>query len=186
MTRALQVFDKKNESYAIEEIDYEQSLTISATVERLRELVKQEPNFIWTRKTYFIVAYYSRLRAGLDQSHYRALAELDERAFCEGMQSKALIKYWYGNPDSVGRNLATCKSIMLCISMIPRLCKIGVWTNRASAEALTKGEEHKKAMGGRHMYDRICLKRLELTIDPALKDWWTMRLLSQNTYGPSF
>lgn len=109
MAKALSSFRNTRPDYANPEVPYESSFSLEDVVTSLRQLVKDEPGFQWRRQKYYVVAYYSTLRADLKPEDYQKLAELDEAAFREALPSKALIRYWFGRPDDLGRNLATCK-----------------------------------------------------------------------------
>ena len=108
IAKALGTFKNRRPDYADPEIPYEQSLTLEEALASLRQLVQDESDFRWTTREYYVVAYYSTLKADLQPEDRKQLAKLDEAAFREALPSKAFIKYWFGRPDEFGRNLATC------------------------------------------------------------------------------
>ena len=64
-------------------------------------------SFAWKEQDFYVVIFRSQVPASTDRSH---LAALDKRAHAEAMrETNGLLKYWFGIPDSGGRNLATCK-----------------------------------------------------------------------------
>jgi hypothetical protein len=70
-------------------------------------LPKLSPNFPVTE--FYIVAFRSCLANSTVNSELIVdLYTHDEKAHREANESGGLLKYWYGIPDSNGRNLATC------------------------------------------------------------------------------
>lgn len=60
----------------------------------------------WTRQSFYVVAFRSRLQSGVDQDHLHAL---DAHSHQEAVASGGLLKYWFGTKDEKRRNLATCE-----------------------------------------------------------------------------
>jgi hypothetical protein len=83
------------------------------------------------------------------------------------------LKYWFGTPNEVGRNLATCEYWYL-VEIVTKfnLSVIGVWRNRADARRGGAGPGHAQAMGAAaRMYDEWFVERLKLTVDPNVGSW---------------
>lgn len=62
---------------------------------------------VWTARSFYVVEFRSRLRAGADPQH---LHNLDAHSHQEAIASGGLLKYWFGTKDQERRNLATCES----------------------------------------------------------------------------
>lgn len=59
----------------------------------------------WTRQSFYVVEFRSKLQPGVDQEHLHAL---DAYSHQEAIASGGLLKYWFGTKDGERRNLATC------------------------------------------------------------------------------
>ncbi|KAL8968197.1 MAG: hypothetical protein Q9183_002576 [Haloplaca sp. 2 TL-2023] len=116
-------------------------------------------SFAWKEQDFYIVIFRSQVPASTDRSH---LAALDKRAHAEAMrETNGLLKYWFGIPDSDGRNLATC-----------------IWRRRADASVGSSGDGHKAAMRATiNMYSEWKIERLKLVIGDDVERWeltpWT-------------
>lgn len=75
---------------------------IVQTVKRLSNLL----GYVWAKRSFYIVVFRSQILGTTDRAH---LGALDKRSHAEAMASGGLLKYWFGTPDSSGRNLATCR-----------------------------------------------------------------------------
>ena len=60
----------------------------------------------WQHQYFYIVVFRSRIPPTTSRAH---LGQLDELSHVEATKSGGLLKYWFGEPDTEGRNLATCK-----------------------------------------------------------------------------
>ena len=65
-----------------------------------------EARIRWTRQSFYVVEFRSRLKDGADRGR---LFDLDKNSHAEAVRSGGLLKYWYGEPDKELANLATCK-----------------------------------------------------------------------------
>ena len=74
-------------------------------IESLKSLVGGETGYHWLEQAFYVVIFRSRIPPETDRSH---LGSLDQASHLDAMQSGGLLKYWFGEPDAVGRNLATC------------------------------------------------------------------------------
>lgn len=64
-------------------------------------------------------------------------------------------RYWFGNPDAEGRNLATC-----------------IWRSRTDAIQGGEGPAHRKAAGSaRHLYSDWQIDRNRLIIRDGVESW---------------
>jgi hypothetical protein len=55
---------------------------------------------------FYVIVFRSRVNKHADR---HLLGELDKAAHLEAVEGGGLLKYWFGSPNEVGRNLATCK-----------------------------------------------------------------------------
>jgi hypothetical protein len=55
---------------------------------------------------FYVIVFRSKVNQHADR---QLLGELDKAAHLEAVESGGLLKYWFGEPDEVGRNLATCE-----------------------------------------------------------------------------
>jgi hypothetical protein len=55
---------------------------------------------------FYVIVFRSRVNKHADR---QILGELDKAAHLEAVEGGGLLKYWFGSPNEVGRNLATCK-----------------------------------------------------------------------------
>ena len=90
---------------------------------------------------------------------FLAVAELadlvNRRSHAEATQSGGLLKYWFGVPDTEGRNLATC-----------------VWRQKEDAGPASRGPGHKAAMQATmNLYTEWAIERLKLVIEDGAKGW---------------
>lgn len=60
----------------------------------------------WTRQSFYVVSFRSRLQDGVDQDRLYAL---DAYSHQEAVASGGLLKYWFGTKDGERQNLATCE-----------------------------------------------------------------------------
>lgn len=60
----------------------------------------------WTKQSFYVVAFRSRLQPGVDQDHLHAL---DAYSHQEAVKSGGLLKYWFGTKNEKRENLATCE-----------------------------------------------------------------------------
>lgn len=59
---------------------------------------------------FYVIVFRSRVNKHADR---QLLGELDKAAHLEAVEGGGLLKYWFGTPNEVGRNLATCKHLPL-------------------------------------------------------------------------
>jgi hypothetical protein len=85
---------------------YANALSWGAVIEHLRKLCADESH-TWTRQSFYVVAFYSKLKDGIDKL---LLHQLDKESHAEAVKSGGLLKYWFGSPNEERRNLATCES----------------------------------------------------------------------------
>lgn len=55
---------------------------------------------------FYVIVFRSRVNEHADR---QLLGELDKAAHIEAVEGGGLLKYWFGTPNEVGRNLATCE-----------------------------------------------------------------------------
>ncbi|KAL8866891.1 MAG: hypothetical protein Q9174_006016, partial [Haloplaca sp. 1 TL-2023] len=156
LARALSLLSPTTTAYAT--VPYASAFNWDAVFYWLAAAAKAD-SFAWKEQDFYIVIFRSQVPASTDRSH---LAALDKRAHAEAMQgTNGLLKYWFGVPDSDGRNLATC-----------------IWRHRADASVGSSGDGHKAAMRATiNMYSEWKIERLKLVIGDNVRRWelvpWT-------------
>ncbi|KAL9101096.1 MAG: hypothetical protein Q9163_003611 [Psora crenata] len=108
--------------------------------------------YLWPHQHFYVVVFRSRIPPTTNRIH---LSELDQWAHAEATKSGGLLKYWFGVPDSEGRNLATC-----------------VWRKYEDARPASIGPGHKAAMRATmNLYTEWRIERLKLTIEDNAAGW---------------
>ena len=102
LAKALTVMTPIRDDYAT--APYPEAFNWGTVFSVLRSLVDIERH-AWKHQLFYIVVFRSQVPPTTDRSH---LAVLDKRSHAEAMESGGLLKYWFGSPDTNGRNLATC------------------------------------------------------------------------------
>ncbi len=100
--RALTLLERVRTDYAT--APYHESFNWTSVIDRLRFL-NEEAGHLWSRQHFYIVVFRSQIPPITNRVE---LGQLDEKAHAEATQSGGLLKYWFGQPDENGRNLATC------------------------------------------------------------------------------
>lgn len=62
----------------------------------------------WTKQSFYVVVFRSKLQLGVDQDHLHAL---DAYSHQEAVKSGGLLKYWFGTKNGKRENLATCECV---------------------------------------------------------------------------
>jgi hypothetical protein len=148
---------------------YIDSFNWNDVMERLRALVAQTGTG-FRESFFYIVAFRSQIPP---TTVYSELGELDKAAHAEANASGGFLKchapapttslitlltchrYWFGNPDAEGRNLATC-----------------VWRSRADAVRAGHGKAHRRASRATaSMYSFWKIDRHKLVIADGVETW---------------
>ena len=103
LAKALTLFSPATQAYAT--VPYIDAFNWDIVFNSLAAAVKSEA-LLWEEQYFYIVVFRSQIPPSTDRSH---LTELDIKAHAEAMKSGGLLKYWFGVPDTDGRNLATCE-----------------------------------------------------------------------------
>ncbi|KAB5532534.1 hypothetical protein GE09DRAFT_973367 [Coniochaeta sp. 2T2.1] len=120
-------------------------------IDTLRALAR-ERNYHWKETSFYIVAFRSQIPP---TTVYADLGVLDKAAHAEATASGGFLKYWFGEPDVEGRNLATC-----------------LWRSREDAIKGGIGPAHRKAAGSaRHLYSSWKIDRHRLVIRDGVESW---------------
>ncbi|OIW31857.1 hypothetical protein CONLIGDRAFT_678308 [Coniochaeta ligniaria NRRL 30616] len=120
-------------------------------IESLRALAR-ERNHQWKETSFYIVAFRSQIPP---TTVYADLGVLDKAAHAEATASGGFLKYWFGDPDVEGRNLATC-----------------IWRSREDAIKGGVGPAHRKAAGcTRQLYSNWKIDRHRLVIRDGIESW---------------
>lgn len=104
MAKALTVMASLRHDFAV--APYDEAFNWATVINALRGLV-QNAGFSWQRQEFYVIVFRSTLAPA---ANYLRLGDMDEKAHAEAMKSGGLLKYWFGEPDVHGRNLATCKT----------------------------------------------------------------------------
>jgi hypothetical protein len=90
---------------------YTKSFNWTEVCELLKAFSAAE-NYLWKRRSYYVVIFRSVLLPDVDSDYLYAL---DAHSHREAMESGGLLKYWFGAKDELGRNLATCKGFFFLL-----------------------------------------------------------------------
>jgi hypothetical protein len=71
-----------------------------------RTIGAESPDSMPEKLDFYVIVFRSRVNQYADR---QLLGELDKAAHLEAVESGGLLKYWFGEPDEAGRNLATCE-----------------------------------------------------------------------------
>jgi hypothetical protein len=71
-----------------------------------RTIGAEFPDSMLEKLDFYVIVFRSRVNQYADR---QLLGELDKAAHLEAVESGGLLKYWFGEPDEAGRNLATCE-----------------------------------------------------------------------------
>jgi hypothetical protein len=71
-----------------------------------RSMRAEQPAGMLDSQHFYVIVFRSRVNKHADR---QLLGELDKTAHLEAVEGGGLLKYWFGTPNEVGRNLATCK-----------------------------------------------------------------------------
>lgn len=113
MAKALTVMASLRHDFAI--APYDEAFNWPTVINALRGLVQDE-GFSWQRQEFHVIVFRSTLSPTAD---YLRLGDMDEKAHVEATKSGGLLKYWFGEPDVHGRNLATCKTTLATPNFAP-------------------------------------------------------------------
>ncbi|GAB1318577.1 hypothetical protein MFIFM68171_08787 [Madurella fahalii] len=121
-------------------------------------MLAREMNHEWNETSFFVVTFRSQIPP---TTVYGELGTLDKAAHSEATASGGFLKYWFGTPNTEGRNLATC-----------------IWRSQEDAKKGGVGPAHRKAAGAaRSLYSFWKIDRYRLTIGDGIKSWaiteWT-------------
>ncbi|KAI4170453.1 MAG: hypothetical protein LQ343_004956 [Gyalolechia ehrenbergii] len=166
LARALTILTPVTHAYATS--PYIDSFNWDAVLTYLAAAIKSE-TLHWKEQYFYIVVFRSQVPPSTDRSH---LAELDKAAHVEAMRSGGLLKYWFGTPDVDGRNVATCKQLILSLTLEQSDSAEGVWRRREDAAPGSSGEGHKAAMRATvKMYSEWNIERLKLVVKENAGQW---------------
>ena len=104
--KALTVMKPVHDGYAT--ASYTESFNWGDIMGVLEDLVKVD-EFHWRELAFYVIVFRSQVSPATDRSH---LGALDAQSHAEAMISGGLLKYWFGEPDIDGRNLATCEFLV--------------------------------------------------------------------------
>ena len=168
MAKALTLLKTTRDDYAT--APYGDSFNWPEVLDEFKKLCELEDGFHWQEKTFYIVAFRSKIRPTTDRSH---LGALDEASHLEATKGGGLLKYWFGEPDAAGRNLATCKCILAETGFFGyALTTIGVWRDACDAKRGSGGAGHNRAaMLTRTMYEEWKVERIGLKVHEAVGGW---------------
>ncbi|KAL1582483.1 hypothetical protein WHR41_08812 [Cladosporium halotolerans] len=117
-----------------------------------RSMLAEQPDATQEDLHLYVIVFRSRVNKTADR---KLLGELDKAAHLEAVEGGGLLKYWFGTPNDLGRNLATC-----------------LWRDRSDARRGGAGPGHALAMrAASRMYDEWFVERLRLTVSPSNGSW---------------
>ncbi|KAL9607643.1 MAG: hypothetical protein Q9204_009308, partial [Flavoplaca sp. TL-2023a] len=70
----------------------------------LLALSARAEGFEWKEQSFYVIVFRSQIPPSTSRSE---LAAFDRKAHEEAMAGNGVLKYWFGNPDAEGRNVAT-------------------------------------------------------------------------------
>ncbi|ESZ93615.1 hypothetical protein SBOR_5993 [Sclerotinia borealis F-4128] len=151
LARALVELKCLREDYAT--APYIETFNWQEIIDSLRALAGTS-NHTWEEECFYIVVFRSQVPPET-VAHYSDLGVLDKAAHAEATESGGFLKYWFGVPDSNGRNLATC-----------------LWRSSRDAKIGSVGPKHRVAANAaRHMYTEWKIERLRLLVKDDIKGW---------------
>ncbi|KAK2061946.1 hypothetical protein LY76DRAFT_336403 [Colletotrichum caudatum] len=149
LARALSRMECLRADYAT--ADYVESFNWGDVMSELKSLI-QSSGKTFKETSFYIVAFRSTIPPS---TVYEDLGILDKAAHAEANQVGGFLKYWFGSPDSEGRNLATC-----------------VWRSRPDAVKAGHGPAHRRASRATaSMYSFWRIDRHRLVIGDAAESW---------------
>ncbi|KAL8880427.1 MAG: hypothetical protein Q9198_002158 [Flavoplaca austrocitrina] len=136
----------------------------------LLALSARAEGFEWKEQSFYVIIFRSQVPPSTSRSE---LAALDRKAHEEAMAGNGLLKYWFGNPDAEGRNLATCVCFTGSAEYDFRSHTItGIWRHREDALPGSSGEGHKAAMRATiKMYTEWQVERHRLVVGDNVENW---------------
>ncbi|KAK1969662.1 hypothetical protein LY78DRAFT_334327 [Colletotrichum sublineola] len=149
LARALSRMECLRADYAT--ADYVESFNWEDVMSELKSLI-QSTGKKFKETSFYIVAFRSTIPPS---TVYEDLGILDKAAHAEANQVGGFLKYWFGSPDSEGRNLATC-----------------VWRSRPDAVKAGHGPAHRRASRATaSMYSFWRIDRHRLVIRDGAESW---------------
>jgi hypothetical protein len=106
---ALSFFKPVRDDYATGE--YLESFNWNEVFDFVKDFAEAEGH-IWTRQSFYVVSFRSKLQPGVDNDHLHAL---DAYSHQEAIASGGLLKYWFGTKNGERQNLATCTNYPVLI-----------------------------------------------------------------------
>ena len=103
LAKALQILEPTRNDYAT--APYAAAFNWASVTAELRNLA-ESMQYDWKTQYFYIVVFRSQIPPTTNRVE---LGELDQRSHAEATKSGGLLKYWFGQPDENGRNLATCE-----------------------------------------------------------------------------
>ena len=100
---ALSFFKPVRDDYATGE--YLESFNWNEVFDLVKTFAEAEGH-TWTRQSFYVVSFRSKLQPDVDQDHLHAL---DAYSHQEAITSGGLLKYWFGTKNEEMQNLATCE-----------------------------------------------------------------------------
>lgn len=86
---------------------YDKAFNWDSIVDVFSRTIKAEQTESMPEKLdFYVIVFRSKVNQHADR---QLLGELDKAAHLEAVESGGLLKYWFGEPDEAGRNLATCE-----------------------------------------------------------------------------
>eukprot|EP00918_Siedleckia_nematoides_P051307 GHVU01112276.1.p1 GENE.GHVU01112276.1~~GHVU01112276.1.p1 ORF type:complete len:303 (+),score=30.41 GHVU01112276.1:76-984(+) len=152
MALALTKLQPITTSYAT--LPYISSFNWPEVIDLLRTISTAQ-DYTFPSTSFYIVIFRSTIRPS---TSYPDLSALDKLSHAEANASGGFLKYWFGTPDTSGRNLATC-----------------VWRSQEDARRGSRGKVHRRAvaaaMGEGRAYEWFGIERLRFWVDDGVRAW---------------
>ncbi|KAH0603812.1 uncharacterized protein H6S33_007471 [Morchella sextelata] len=146
---ALQDMDPTTTAYAL--TPYKAAFNWPHVMSNLSARAAAE-DFHFPKTKFYIIVFRSQIEPGTNRQE---LGAMDMAAHREAVESGWLLKYWFGVPDELGYNLATC-----------------VWRDIKDARRGGRGKGHQAAMRAvKGLYKKWEVERLALVVGEGVKEW---------------
>ncbi|KAI5839847.1 hypothetical protein DFP73DRAFT_634302 [Morchella snyderi] len=147
---ALQEMDSATPAYAL--TPYKSAFNWPDVMSNLSARAAAVEDFRFPKTKFYIIVFRSQIEPGTNR---KELGAMDMEAHREAVESGWLLKYWFGVPDELGFNLATC-----------------VWRDIKDARRGGRGKGHQAAMRAvRGLYKKWEVERLALVVSEGVKEW---------------
>lgn len=94
---------------------FDRAFNWDSIVDVFSHTIRAEQSYSMPQELHFyVIVFRSKVNQHADR---QLLGELDKAAHLEAVEGGGLLKYWFGEPDEAGRNLATCEFLLVLFSL---------------------------------------------------------------------